>query len=53
MKNVIMPVTYFLNGSVVKLLSYCHVIMLLKFKLSGNLQCFNAIDGSTEMLKNS
>ena len=29
------------------------IILPLKFKLSGKFQCFNAIDGTIEMLKNS
>ena len=68
MKNAIMQVTYFLNGSMVNMLFYCHILHIekkwlfkrnsaivlpLKFNLSGKFQCFNAIDGSITMLKNS
>ena len=67
MKNAIMQVTYFLNGSLVNvfLLSYCYIlresypllkrnlgtILPLKSRLSGKFQRFNAIDKSIEMLK--
>ena len=57
-----------LNGPMFNLLFYCHIILFweksvfvrnlstilpLKSKLCGKFQCFNAIDGSIEMLKNS
>ena len=64
-----MQVTYFLTGPMFNLLFYCHIISYwekvppyekskvqfipLKSKLSGKFQCFNAIDASIEMLKNS
>ena len=66
-KNDIMEVTYFLNDPMFKLLFYCHIILYrekltsyekfslnlpLKSKLSGKFQCFKAINGSIERLKN-
>ena len=68
MKNAIMQVTYFLNGSMFNLLFIVILfyverkwllmknldrILLLKSKLSGKHQRFNDIDGSIKMLKNS
>ena len=68
MKNAIMQVTYFLNGPMINLLLYCHIILYWEKatsyeKLSHSLtfetqivwkiQRFNAIDGSTKMLKYS
>ena len=61
-------VKYFLNNPMFSLLFYCRFIFIerkwllmrnlatispLTSKLSGKFQCFNAIDGSIEMLKNS
>ena len=67
-KNVIMEVTYFLNGPMFNLLRYCHLIyyerkwllmtnlatiLPLKPKLCWKFQRFNAIDGSIKMLINN
>ena len=68
MKNAIMEVTYFLNGPVIILMFYCHVILYweevasydkiatllpLKPKLSGKYQRFSTIDESIKMPKYS
>ena len=68
MKNATVQVTYSLNGPVVNLLLYCHIILNLenvtfsdnlatilplKFKLFGKFQSLNANDGSIEMLQNN
>ena len=61
-KNAIMQVTYFLNGSMFNLLFCCHFVLYWekvasyekfnhKSKLYGKFQRFNAINGSVEMLK--
>ena len=66
--NAIMQVTYFLDGPMFNLLFCCSIILYLekmtsyeKFsknltlevQISGKCQCFNALYGSIEMLKNS
>ena len=61
-KNVIMQVTYFLNGPMFNLLFCCHIVLYRekvtsfekfnhKLKLYGKFHRFNAIDGSIKMLK--
>ena len=67
-KNAIMQETYFLNGPILNLLFYCHIILCwekvtsyekfsqilpLKSKLSRKIQRFDVKDGSIEMLKNN
>ena len=61
MKNVIMQVTYFLNGPMLNLLFYFHIIEKVTMRnLARSSTCLenisvsiNTIDGSIEMLKNS
>ena len=67
-KTAIIQVTYFLNGLMPNLLFCCLIILIqrkwfpmrnffkilrLKFKFSGKFKLFNAINGSTKMLKDS
>ena len=66
MKNVIMQVAYSLNGPMINLLFYRHIILYwakvtsydklshsLTFEVqTGKFQHFNAIDGGIEMLEN-
>ena len=56
MKNAIMQMIHFLNCPMFNLIFYCLLFYIEKVtsyeKFSHN-QCFNAIDGSIEMLKSS
>ena len=61
MKNVIMQVTYLLNGPMFNLLFYIYLYYFimrettlpLESKLSGKFQRFSAIDGGIKKLKKS